>query len=234
MTAIYRREMRSYFITPIGYVFIAVFLAVSGAFFSYTTLFSLSADCTEYFSYMLMSLVVLLPLLTMKSFSEEKKARTEQLLMTAPVSITGMVFAKFLAAFTIFFGALFLSSLSFLILYRYAAVKTAMLIGNFVAVALCGMAFIAVGVFISSVTENQLAAAVGTVGVLLLFLLAGALNNIIPFYPLRFLLDGISVFARFQNFAQGAFDIGALVYYLSITVVFLALTVGVFDRRRYN
>ena len=234
MKAIYLREMRAYFTTPIGYLFLAVYFLISGAVFSYSTLYSLSGDVTTYFTVMLFLDAVLLPLLTMKSFSEERKQRTDQLLLTAPISLTSMVLAKFLAAYTMFFGATAVSSLAFLILYRYAVVDTAILLGNLVAILLVGMAFIAVGIFVSSITENQLASAVGTVGILLFFLAISFVNAVIPFYWLRFLLSGISIFARYQNFLQGIFDIASLVYYLSVSAAFLFLTVRVFVKRRFD
>ncbi len=234
MLSIYKRELRSYFTTPIGYIFASVFLAISAAIFCFTTYFSLSADVTPFFTYMIFVFVVLLPLLTMKLFSEEKKQRTEQLLLTAPVSVVSMVTAKFLAAYTIFAACMALSSLQILILYAYADVKTAIVFGCFLATMLVGMAFIAIGVFISALTENQLAAAVGTIGILLLFMVISMLNSFIPVYFIRFLLKSVSVFARFSNFTQGAFDVSALIYYLSIAFVFLFLTVRVYDKRRYN
>lgn len=233
MLAIYKREMRSYFTTPIGYVFAAIFLALSAAVFCYTTLYSLSADTSVYFTVMLFSFVVLLPLLTMKTLSEERKMRTEQLLLSAPVSLTGMVMAKFLAAFTVFFGCTLLTSLNFIILYTHAEPNTASILGNLVALILVGMAFLAIGLFVSSLTESQLSASVITVAVLLLLMVISFANSLIGVSWLRFLLSGLSVFTRYQNFANGIFDVAALVYYLSLTAVFLFLTVRVYDRRRY-
>ncbi len=234
MLAIYKREIRSYFTTPIGYIFASVFLAISGAIFCYTTFFSLSADVTPYFTYLSFVFVVLLPLLTMKLFSEERKQRTEQLLLTAPVSVYSMVGAKFLAAYTIFASCMLISSLQILILYAYADVKTPIVLGNLFASLLVGMAFIAVGVFVSALTENQLASAVGTIGILLLFMVISLLNSFIPVYFIRFILRSVSVLSRQANFAQGVFDIPALIYYLSIAFVFLFLTARVYDKRRYN
>ena len=234
MFAIYKRELAAYFNTPIGYIFCAVFLTLAGAAFSYTTLFSMTADVTSYFTYLLIMQVVLVPLLTMKLFSDERKQRTEQLLLTAPVSLYGMVGGKFLAAYTLFAGCTLISFCSFFILYLYADVKTAVLFGNLVAILLLGMTFIAIGLFVSSLTENQLAAAIGTVAILLLLMVISLLNSVIPVYWIRFVLSSISVFARFQNFTQGVFDISALFYYLSISVAFLFLTVRVFDKRRWG
>ena len=91
MFAIYKKELKSYFITAIGYVYIGIFLAISALIFCYSTLISKSYDTSYYFTTLIFSFVVLLPLLTMKLFSEEKKLRTEQMLLTAPVSITGTV-----------------------------------------------------------------------------------------------------------------------------------------------
>jgi ABC-2 type transport system permease protein len=171
----------------------------------------------------------------MKSFSDERKTKTEQLLLTSPVSITGMVMGKFLAAFTMFASALFFNSLYFIVLYRYAQVKTAVLIGNFVALILVGMVFIAVGLFVSSLTENQLTAAVGTMAIILVFLAIGLINSLLPAtYWLRYVFNCISIFTRFQNFSNGLFDLASLVYYLSVGAVFIYLTIRVYDRRRYN
>ncbi|MBO7292509.1 MAG: ABC transporter permease subunit [Clostridia bacterium] len=234
MLAIYRREIAAYFHTPIGYIFCAVFLALSGAVFSYTTLFSMKADVTSYFTYMLVLLVILVPLLTMKLFSEERKQKTEQLLLTAPVSLYAMVAGKLLAAYTLYAACTLLSFSSFFILYLYADVKTAVLFGNLVAILLLGLTFITIGLFVSALTENQLAAAIGTVAILLVLMMISLLNSIIPVYWIRFVLSSISVFARFQNFTQGVFDIAALFYYLSISAAFYFLTVRVFDKRRWG
>ena len=234
MLAIYKREMRAYLTSVIGYAFIALFFAVSGALFVYTTLYSMTASVSSYFTFMLIFFVVLLPLLTMKSFSEEKKQRTEQLLMTAPVSIFGMVMAKYLAAMTMFASCMIVCSLSFTILYHYAVVKTAMLLGNLLGILLVGSALLAIGLFVSALTENQLTAAVGTVGMILAFFVINLLNSVIPVYWIRFIFSALSIFGRFQNFTQGVFDFAALFYYLSVAAVFLFLTMRIYDRRRYR
>ena len=227
--------MRSYFTGVIGYVFLTLFLAIGGGIFCLTTLFAMSANVSNFFTYMLIFSAVILPLLTMKSFSDERKAKTEQLLLTAPVSLTNMVLGKFFAALTMFAGALVVNSLYFIILYNYANVKTAELIGNVLALLLVGMTFIAVGIFVSALTENQLTAAVGTMGIILLFLGIGIINSLLPSnFWLRYVLDCFSVFTRFQTFVNGYFDLSSVVYYLSVTALFVYLTVRVYDRRRYN
>ena len=184
---------------------------------------------------MLVVSAVILPLLTMKSFSEERKVRTEQLLLTAPVSITGIVFGKFLAAYVMFAGCIILNTLYFLFLVSYASLKFAVLLGNMVAMLLVGMVFIAIGLFVSALTENQLSAAIGTIAIILAFLAIGLVSSLLPSsYWLRFVFDFLSIFTRFQTFVSGYLDFASLIYYISVAAVFMYLTVRVYDRRRYN
>ena len=190
---------------------------------------------------------ILLPILTMKSFSEEKKMRTEQLLLTAPVSLWGMVLGKFLAAFTLFLGTVLVSCINFFPLYAIATVErngsystthigpaTSEIVGRTIGLILIGAAFIAIGLFISALSENQLSAAVITIAVLACTIVLSLANQYINTYSIRFVLDWICIFSRFANFSYGMFDWSALLYYISITSVFLFLTVRVYDRRRWN
>lgn len=235
MLAIFKRELRGYFTGVIGYVFLAMFLAVAGAVFCYTTLFSMSADVSSYFTMMLLFCGIMLPILTMKSFSEERKVKTEQLLLTSPVSIPAMVFAKFLASYVIFAAAVIFTSFYFLILTPYATVKVALLIGNVVALLLVGLVFISIGLFVSALTENQLSAAIGTIAIILGFLAIGIVSSLLPdAYWIRYVLDALSIFTRFSTFTSGYFDLASVVYYLSVGGIFLYLTIRIYDRRRYS
>ena len=235
MLAILKRELRSFFSGAMGYVFLVIYLVVSGAVFSYTTLFSMTSDVTGYFLVMLIFSAIILPILTMKSFSEERKAKTEQLLLTSPISIPSMVIGKFLAAYILFAAVVLFTSLYFLFLIPYATLKVAVLLGNIVALLLVGGVFIAIGLFVSSLTENQLAAAVGTIAIILAFLVVGILGALMPStYWLRFVFDSLSIFTRFQNFTNGYFDIASVIYYVSMLVIFVYFTIRVYDRRRYN
>ena len=235
MLAIFKREMRGYFTGAIGYAFLVIFLAVAGITFSLTTLFSMSADVSSYFTIMLLFSAIILPILTMKSFSEEKKTKTEQLLLTSPISIPSMVLGKFLASYVMFAGSLIFTMLYFLLLLPYAPLKVAILLGNVLALLLVGAVFVAIGLFVSSLTENQLAAAVGTIAILLGFLGIGLLSSILPTdYAIRFVLDALSIFTRFGTFTAGYFDIASLIYYVSVAGIFIYLTIRIYDRRRYN
>lgn len=258
MFAIYKKEMRSYFINPIGYVYLGIFLALSALVCCYTTLQSQSYDTSAYFTYMIFAFIILIPLLTMRSFAEERKMRTEQMLLTAPVSITGMVLGKYLAALTMFVGTVLISCINFIPLYIIAGEEkaavaatanpiigpsTAGIVGSLVGIILLGAAFIAIGVFISSLTENQLSAAISTIGVIVFMVIIGLVNQIgseeegnrlISNYAVRFVLDWISVLSRFSNFGYGLLDFSALVYYVSLAAIFLFLTVRIYEKRRWE
>ena len=169
MLAIYKKEMLSYFTNPIGYVFSGIFLLICAIVCSFTTILSQSYDTSLYFTIMIFALAILIPILTMRLFAEERKLRTEQLLLTAPISITGMVAGKFFAALTLYFGNILLSCINFIPLYVIASKEragssyaetnigpvTSELLGCLIGIILIGAAFIAIGTFISSMTEPE-------------------------------------------------------------------------------
>jgi ABC-2 type transport system permease protein len=235
MLAIYKRELRSYFVSPIGYIFVAIFLIASGLLFSYCTLHAgANSSTATYFSLLMYVFIIVLPLLTMKLFADEKKMRTEALLLTSPVSLMGMVAAKFLAAYTVFASTFLISCLDFLVLYQYGTPNSAILFGSSLAILLAGAACIAIGVFISSLTENQLIAALGTMAIIVFFVLTSLLNGYIDSAFIRSIINWVSIMERFTNFTSGIFDFNAIVYHLSLSFVFLFLTVRVYDKRRWN
>lgn len=233
MFAIYKKEMRNYFTTPLGYVFLAVFLAVSGFLFAFSTLQSQTSDISGYFQLMIFGYIVIIPVLTMRSFSEERRSRTEQMLLTAPVSISSMVFAKFLAAFTMFAGTVAVSCLYYLPLFKYGEPNVAKAFGSLIAMLLIGMCFISIGLFVSSLTESAVTASLGTMAILLVLAAAAIFNSLIDTYAIRYVLSWISVYSRYVNFTYGIFDVAATVYYLSITGIFLFLSVRIYESRRY-
>ncbi len=235
MWAIYKRELKSYFITPIGYIFAGMFIAVSGALFAYTTLLQQdSAGMYTYFVLLLIVFCVLLPLLTMKLFSEERKSKTEQILMTSPVTLGGIVFAKYFAALTIFAASLGVNSLNFVLLYFYGSPNLAVILTNILGLLLVGSAFIALGMFLSALTENQLIAAVSSIAIIAILLLTTLIAQKIPVEWLRLVVRWFSVVDRYSPFTVGYFDIPALIYFISFAGVFVFLTVRVFEKRRWS
>lgn len=256
MFAIYRKEMRSYFINPIGYVYLGIFLVFSALLCCYTTLVSGSYDTSSYFTYLILTLIILIPLLTMRLFAEERKMRTEQLLLTSPVTLTGMVLGKYFAALTMYVSGVLLSCINFIPLFVIAAAERGgenyssvhigpiggQLVGSVVAVILLGAALIAIGTLISSLTENQLSAAVITIGVIAVLILLNVFNvltdsngqPLIGSYAVRFVIDWVCLLSRFSSFSNGIFDYAALLYYLSLSFIFIFLTIRVYEKRRWG
>lgn len=235
MFAVYKREMRSSFTTSTGYVFCAVFLAASGLLFGLLTMeITKTTDVSMYYQALMFAYIIILPLLTMKSFAEERRTRTEQLLMTSPVGLFSIVAAKFLAAFTLFFCTLAVTALYFIPLSLYGEFNWGRAFGCMIAVIFVGMCFIAIGIFISSLTANQFTAGLGTIGVLLALMGISLSNSLIDFYPVRKVLAFISIYARYAAFTNGIFDFSAAFYYLSICAIFLFLAYRVYEKRRWS
>ncbi len=248
MQAIYKKEMLSYFINPQGYIFSGIFLLLSAIVCTFTTLQSQSYDTSSFFTVMIFVLAVLIPVLTMRLFAEERKMKTEQLLLTSPVSLTGMVLGKFFAALTLFVCNVLVSCINFIPLYVIASKErvggsytdthigpaTGELLGCLIGLILLGASFIAIGTFISALTENQLASAIISIAVILGFICIGFLSSFINAQWLRTVIDWISVLTRFSNFSAGLFDFSALFYYASICFIFLFLTVRIYEKRRWG
>ncbi len=235
MFAIYKRELRSYFVTPIGYIFCGMFLLVSGLLFYFTTLANQSTQSLgEYFMYMIFMFAIIIPLLTMKLFAEDRRTKTEQLLLTAPVSLTGMVMGKYLAALTIYGCTFLVNTVNFVLLYMYGTPNTASIFANILGVFLIGAAFVAVGLFLSSLTQNQLIAAVSSIGLNAVMLLLFFVVDSIPFEWLQSVLEWFSILDRYVPFMNQTLSIPAVVYFFSLAAVFVFLTVRVYDKRRWS
>lgn len=234
MLALLKKELHSYFITPIGYAFIAIYLAANGVLFTVFTLKSGYSSTETYFTWSVIALVLLVPILTMKSFSEERKMKTDQLLLTSPISLAAVVGAKLLGAYAVYTLAVVASSLNCIALGIYGHMNLGVLFGSYLSLLLIGLSCIAIGVFVSALTENQLVAAVITMGLLLIIIAIGMFNAQIENDFLRSVLSWISLLDRFALFTYGMFDLSALIYYLSIAGVFYFLTVRVFEKRRWE
>lgn len=233
MSAIYKREMKAFFRTPTGYVFMAIFIAASGFLFSFTCLRRQTTDVSSYFVMLMFAYVVVIPLLTMKSFAEERRQGTEQLLMTSPVGIVSLVAAKFFACFTMFMITMGVTALYLIPLSAYGEVNLGRVAGCFIGMILIAACFIAVGLFVSTLTQNQFVAALGTIGTLAFFLAVGLLGSYLKSGLLKTVIGWISIYSRFSYFTYGLFDVASAVYYVSVAAVFLFLTVRSIERRRY-
>lgn len=171
MAAIFKREMKMYFSSMIGYVFMAFFVLVTAIYFSLQNILSLSPQFENVFNSVIMMFLILAPILTMRLLSEETKQKTDQLLLTSPVSVVGIVLGKFFAAVTVFIIALVITMLFPLILSFYGSIAVAQIIGSYIGFFLLGSSFIAVGLWISSITDNQIVSAVATFAAVFLLLM---------------------------------------------------------------
>ncbi len=242
MRAIYQKEMRQYFHSVMGYVFLAIFMLISGFYFTMGNLFAGSGDIAYFFQNIIGLLMYLIPMLTMRSFAEEKKIKTEQLLFTAPVSTTEIVLGKFFAAMSVFLCGLAVTLLYPIILALFSsstfihALQNMFweTLGNYLAIILLVAAFVSIGIFISAITESQVVAAILSYVVLfgLWFSSSMALSN--QNEVLSSILTGLSLFIKYYEMTMGVFNPASILFYITLTFIFLFLTVRVLERRRWN
>lgn len=233
MTAVYKRELKAYFKTPSGYVFMGIFLLASSFLCALSTLQVKTTDVSTYFLLLMFAYVIVIPLLTMKSFAEEKKNGTEQLILTSPVSLWGMVWAKFLASFSMFGLTVVITCINFIPLGIYGEPNVGRIFGCLIGTVLIASCFIAIGLFISALTDNQFVAAIGTIGVLAFLIVMGVLDSYISSPVISAVISWVSIYSRFSNFTYGIFDISSALYYISVAGVFLFLTVRIYEKRRW-
>ncbi len=296
MLAIYKKELRSYFTSMIGWIFIAFFLVLAGLYFMVYNLINGYTDFSVIFQGMQMFFILLLvPVLTMRIIAEENRQKTDQLLYTSPVSVTKIIFGKYLALVTLLAIAMLILCVYPLILsglVKGAATGTesvdfAIAYGSALGFFLLGSAYIAIGMFISSLTESQVIAAVAS-GVIMIFTyLMSSLAVMLPtghtfvFWFLAALvlilafvlnmwihngwlsaligivaeavlattfilnteafdnllgntLSSISIVDRYSNFALGIFDVSALIYYISVSFLFVFITIQRIKKKRWN
>jgi len=180
MLAIYTREIKKYFLSPIGYIFIGFFLLVAGIFFSIEILFPQRPNFINVLSNLLFIFLLLIPILTMRLLSEDRNKKVDQLLLTCPLKLTDIVVGKFLAAVTVFFMSLIIMWTYPLIMAGYGHVNITGTLVAFIGFLLIGCSFISIGLFISSITENQIIAAAATFGILMVLWLVDYIAIVLP------------------------------------------------------
>lgn len=224
MWAIYKKELKSYFLSPVGYITIGVFMLMYSIFFYLTTIVYGSVFMGDlYYATARYGLLIIIPLLTMRMFSEERKNGTEQLLLTSPRSVTSIVLGKFLAAVTVILITLVFSLIYAIIIRFLGKINIPTLIVTMFGFLLVAMAAISIGMLASSITENQIIAAIITIVVL-----------VAPW----FLVDISSIFSsvdlidKFIKFANGLISVADLVSLISITVMCILITIIIIKRRK--
>lgn len=235
MGAIFRREVLSYFTSPIGYIFLAAFYACSAVSFASVSLNYGNTQLDGVFGELMIILIVLIPILTMRTLSEEKKNKTDQCLLTAPVSLWGIVLGKFLAAFLIYILGVAITIVYAIVVSAYAAPDWTVILGNVTGLALLGAAFIAVGMFCSSFTENQVVSAVVSFIVMVALYLFTTIGDVIPIDFIENIMPDFSNLARAVIVALVIAAVGAVIYFVAgrkantiIITVSAALILGLF------
>lgn len=224
MFAVFKKELKSYFLSPIGYIAIGLFLLVFSVFFYITTIEVFALDLGSlYYATAMYGLLFVVPLITMRMFAEERKNATEQLLLTSPRSITGIVLGKFLAAVALIAITLVISLIYFVILTFFGNPNIVTTLVAMVGFLLVAMAAISFGMFTSSLTENQIVSAIITV---VFLILPWFLPNISTIF------SEISLIDKFAKMSSGLISITEIVGLLSFTVMFILFTIIVMQRRK--
>ena len=251
--AIYKKELRSYFASPLAYVIAFVFIAIVGVWwffwdFQRFVIISMQAAQNPYYAEALnvneivirnlfgnLALVMLfgLPLLTMRLFAEEKKTGTYELLFTLPLRDWETLLGKFLACWTVFLLMLLLTAVYPVTMALLTNPEPIPILVGYLGITLLGGAFISFGIFISSLTENQIIAAFGTYGLLLVLLAMGWSSSFVGPSVAEVLKD-LNIFNHLQSFLKGVIDTRDVVFYVLFSYFFLFLTLRSLESRRWR
>lgn len=223
MRAIIKKEVKNYFLSPIGYIFIGLFLAMCSLFFFLDVYELGSVSLGNMFYSGATILTFIIPILTMRMFAEEKKNGTEQLLMTSPTSITSIVLGKFISAVIIVVIAEVCTFMYFAILCFFGQPHLQTMIVTILGFLLLSIAYISFGMLASSITENQIIAAVLTIG---FFIMTWFLPNI------NSELSTLSLINMFDKFPSGLIALEEIVTYLSFTIMCVLLTLIIMQRKK--
>ena len=234
MLSIWKRELQGYFYTPIGYVFMGVFLTLSSVIFFLTIMQSRSSDLLTFIGTMSYLWMLLCPVLTMRLLAEEKQKRTDQLLLTSPVSLPGIVLGKYLAAVTVMALTVLLTGLFVLIVALYGQVYPGELLVGYLGFVLQGCAFIALDLFISGCTSNQVTAVVAAFGANFVLWMLDLIQSAIRIDWVNSLLSFFSLYERTEPFLMGQFSFASVGYDMFFALAFILLAIHQMDARRYR
>ena len=224
MLAVIKKEFKSYFLSPIGYVVIGIFLFVFSVFFYLTTIQYGTVDLGSlYFYTALYGLIIIAPILTMRMFAEERKNGTEQLLLTSPLSITKIVLGKFIAALSVAIITAIFTLMYFAILCYFGMPQISTAIAVLIGFVLFVMAYISFGMLASSITENQIIAAIISIAFFIITWVMPDFNSN---------LQSFSFINMLYKYTSGQIDIADTVTYITFTIACILLTIIVMQRRK--
>lgn len=223
MLAVIKKELKSYLLSPIGYVFIGLFLLILSIFF-YIIIYKIKSINFEYLFYNGATILTFItPVLTMRMFAEERKNGTEQLLLTSPRSITSIVLGKFFAAGIIIIITELCTLMYFGILKYFGNPSLILSLNTLFGFWLLSMAYISFGMFASSLTENQIIASVITIGTFMAMWFMPYMNKTLSIF---------SLIDKFEKYPEGLISIPEIVTFVSFSTLFVLLTIIVLQRRK--
>lgn len=235
MLTIYKRELSSYFRSPVAYCIMGFFMAIVGLMFWVNSILQSKAQFSATLSSIGMYLTFIIPIITMKLLADEKKNGTEVLLRTCPVSMWKIVIGKYLSAVTLFLVMIILTSvypvlIAFLV-EEGAVIGSMQDLGNYIGFFMLGMAYLAVSLFVSSFTESQSVAAVSGIVVLLILYFLQSIGTSLG-SGVGSVLQWIAPLARYNDFTVGAFNVASLIFYFTFSAMFVFLTYVNLERKR--
>lgn len=234
MKAIFLREIRTYFKGTLGYVFLGVTALFTGLYFYAYNLYGGATNFTSLFSTLFSVELFLIPILTMRLFSEERRQRTDQLLLTAPVSSSEIVMGKYLSVLCVYAMAIGFTLVDALVFSLLAHINWTLIWGNYAGLLLLGVALISICMFISVLTESQLIAAVGGFAISILVILLEALTPMVSNVRLQSIMGWLNFSSRYVPFTYGVFSMENVVFFISIAAMFVYLTMVRLERRRLS
>ena len=232
MRAVFKRELRSYFSTPIGFIVLAALYFFLGLFFSIIYSYG-SPDVSQVIVAMSTVIVFTMPVITMRLMSEDRRQKVDQALLTAPVSLTSIVMGKFFAALALFAIGFAPTVIFEIIVASYVSVNIMSYIYAVLGMLLLGSALIAIGMFISSLTESSVVSAILTLVINILVLYMSSFASMINVEWVANILEKAAFITVFENFGENVFSVSDIVYFISISAAFLFLCVRSLDKRRW-
>ncbi|MBR5543507.1 MAG: ABC-2 transporter permease [Oscillospiraceae bacterium] len=234
MKAIFRRELRAYFTGGYGWVFCGAFSLLAGLLYFALSISQYQSDFRHVFSNMLVAMIFLIPLVTMRIWSEEKKQKTDQLLLTAPINVGEIVLGKFFAALMLFLIALCVTLIYPILTHAFGTLDVGVTVGNYIAIILAAAAYIAVSQFMSSLSESQIISALLSMLTLSAFYFLDLIFQATTSEVLSGISRFLSIITRYRDFSGGVFSLSDAIYFVSLTVLFLFFTTRVIEKRRWS
>ena len=234
MVAILKRELSSYFNSAVAYVVMAVYFLFSGLFFTMICIENDTSSLSYVFGNMFIIILFIIPIITMKSFSEEKRQRTDQALLTSPTSLFEIVMGKFLGALILFAICSLIFVVYALVISFFTSPDWAVVLCTVLGLLLLGSALIAIDIFISVLTESMIISAVAGMGVGLLIYMLSNLSSNITVDWIATIVKKIDFLTYYTNFTYGMLNLTDIIFFLSVTGLFLFFTARVLEKRRWS